>query len=168
MAHSYVSLQIADCRTYSYANMTDSHITWLIYLCENRLLMARHSLHFASHSTLQAAMCVPLVPGSNNASGNRRVPLIPFPSHSGSDLPGVTGKLPSLWCHDFISRQKIKLYFFSQGSEECRTMRIECANKAVLGGGGRDFGWNPWILKQKISTFGTVISVADNVEMDSE
>jgi len=126
-----------------------------------------------------AAVCVPLVPGntSGNAYGNRRVPLILFPSHSSSVPPGRDRSTPFVSKSRFISLPKQQTRFFLPRIPLVRGMSDNLVDKTV----GLRMNKNfmkfmnliyPWILKQRFPTSGTVISGTDHeqddVEMDYE
>jgi len=85
---------------------------------------------------------------------------------------GGKGQLPLFRSHDFFSCQNSKL---EKISPRVRGMSDNVVEKTVVLRMNKNFMKflnlnDPWILKQRFPTFGTVISVADNeqdgVEMD--
>jgi len=106
------------------------------------------------------------VPISHKRSRNRRVPLIPIPVVSRGNRST-----------SFVSKSQ----FFSPPKQQTRIflprvrgMSDKLVDKTVVLTEWTKTSWSfmnptyPWILKQRIPTFGTVISVTDNDQDDAE
>jgi len=109
---------------------------------------------------IQQRRAFPLVSGnsSRNAYGNRRVPLIPVPSHSGRVPPGGDRSTPFVSKSRFFPRQKSKFGFPPKGQrnvgrcgEEHVAGEHGCAGGTGGGGQGnqlRHLTITAWLLLQ--------------------